>query len=302
MRSALLPLACLALLASGSACRDVPVQSASRSPDPPTPAPGIAARGRLAPKGRVLRIAGPSDFVTVVASLRVAEGDPVEAGQVLAVMDTRAERSARTASLGARLTAQQAALVRAEAELENARLEDVRRQRLSTQGILADTERDASTARLNVARAAVDEARAQIEATRADRSAAEAEAERAVVRAPRAGRILRIHARPGEKVGPEGILELGATDVMYAIAEVYETDAPRVAVGQKARIRSPALPRELSGTVEHVGLQVGRLGSLGTDPNARSDARVVEVEIRLDDSADAGRFTDLEVEVVISGA
>src|SRR5262249_58454416 len=124
-----------------------------------------------APKGRGLRIAGPSDFVTVVASLRVAEGDPVEAGQVLAVMDTRSQRSARTTSLGGRLSAQQAALVRAEAELENARLEDVRRPRLSTQGILADTERDASTARLNVARAAVDEARAQIEATRADRSA-----------------------------------------------------------------------------------------------------------------------------------
>jgi HlyD family secretion protein len=74
-----------------------------------------------------------------------------------------------------------------------------------------------------------------------------------------------------------------------------------VAVGQRARVTSPALPRELLGTVERIGLQVGRLASLGTDPNARSDARVLEVEIRLDDSTDAARFTDLEVEVVISG-
>lgn len=39
--------------------------------------------------------------------------------------------------------------------------------------------------------------------------------------------------------------------------------------------------------------------ALGTDPAARKDARVVEVEIRLDDSAAAAPFTNLQVEVEI---
>jgi HlyD family secretion protein len=50
--------------------------------------------------------------------------------------------------------------------------------------------------------------------------------------------VLQIHARPGERVGPEGIVELADTSVMYAVAEVYETDVGRVRIGQRARIRS----------------------------------------------------------------
>ena len=56
----------------------------------------------------------------------------------------------------------------------------------------------------------------------------------------------------------------------------------------------------LEGTVERVGLRVGRLESIGTDPTRQSDARVVEVEVRLDDGTSAALLTDLEVEVVIA--
>ena len=73
----------------------------------------------------------------------------------------------------------------------------------------------------------------------------------------------------------------------------------RVRVGQSAQVRSPALAAPLRGTVEKVGLKVGRLQSLGTDPTARADTRVVEVEVRLDDSAVVAGLTHLEVEVVI---
>jgi HlyD family secretion protein len=65
-------------------------------------------------------------------------------------------------------------------------------------------------------------------------------------------------------------------------------------------VRSPALPHDLEGTVERVGLKVGKLDALGTDPAAKTDARVVEVEIRLDDSAAVSGLTNLEVEVLIS--
>jgi HlyD family secretion protein len=260
----------------------------------------VSARGRLQPMGRVLRISGPSDFVAVVSRLEVEEGDHVSAGDVLGIMDTQSVRRARVLSLDARLAAQQAAIGRLEAELENAQLECDRHQRLAEQGILAEAELDAWRTRLAVAEARLEEAHALREAAAAQRAVARAEAELAVVRAPRNGQVLEVHARAGEKVGAKGILDLGATDQLYAIAEVYEMDVLRVTPGQRARVSSPALPSELEGTVERVGLRVGRLESMGADPTRNSDARVVEVEVRLDDGASVAQLTDLEVEVLIA--
>jgi HlyD family secretion protein len=73
-------------------------------------------------------------------------------------------------------------------------------------------------------------------------------------------------------------------------------------VGQRARIASPALERSLAGTVEKVGLKVGKMDVLGTDPVAKTDARVVEVRIRLDAGHGVEALTNLQVEVEIDSA
>ena len=108
-----------------------------------------------------------------------------------------------------------------------------------------------------------------------------------------------IHARAGERVGTEGILELGDTTAMYAIAEIYETDIGRVKPGQRARISSPALSQSLAGEVVRIGLKIGKQDVLDADPVAKTDARVVEVEIRLDEGPDVSRLTNLQVRVEI---
>jgi HlyD family secretion protein len=118
------------------------------------------------------------------------------------------------------------------------------------------------------------------------------------VRSPVDGQVLKIHAREGERVGADGIVEIGATGSMYAVAEVYETDVGRVRVGQRARVSSPAFERALAGSVERIGLRIGRLDVLGTDPVADTDARVVEVEVRLDEPEPAARLTNLRVDVL----
>ena len=97
----------------------------------------------------------------------------------------------------------------------------------------------------------------------------------------------------------EGVVEIGRTDKMYAVAEVYETDIIHVAPGQKASVRSPALESPVSGTVENIGLKVGRLDVLGMDPVAEADARVIEVHILLDDVDAVKALTNLQVEVEI---
>ena len=120
------------------------------------------------------------------------------------------------------------------------------------------------------------------------------------VKAPMAGQVLRVHAHAGERVGPEGILELGRTEAMMAVAEVYETDIGRVAVGQRAKVTSPALPVALNGTVQRIGLMVAKNDALGTDPVAKTDARVVEVDIRLDAGQGTDTLTYLQVTVEIT--
>ena len=111
--------------------------------------------------------------------------------------------------------------------------------------------------------------------------------------------MLQVHARQGEKVGPEGIAEIGKTHKMTVIAEVYETDIGRVHVGQRATVTSPALAGPVQGTVDRIGLKVGKKDVLSVDPAAKTDARVIEVEVLLDDPRQVASLTNLEVDVVL---
>ena len=234
----------------------------------------ISSLGRLEPENGVVQLAGPSGsgFAgAVLKTLEVAEGDWVEKGQVLARLDSYELRSAEVARLNAILA--------------NARSEMARQQDLS---------RTSATSRANL-----DAAQMDLDIALADLAAARANLELAVVRAPLRAQVLEIHAYPGERVGPEGIMELGRTDRMYAVAEVYETDITGVEVGQLAKIRTPAMDIELTGKVERISLKVGRLDVVGTDPIAKTDARVVEVFILLDDSSAVSRFTNMQVKVEI---
>ncbi len=174
---------------------------------------------------------------------------------------------------------------RLHAELKNATREVERQQQLREQNQISEAAYEAAELRMEIAQASL--------------AWAEADLDLSLVRSPIEGKILKIHAREGERARDEGIVELGDTARMYAIAEVYETDIGRVAVGQQARISSPALNEMLTGEVERIGLLVGKKDTLDTDPVADADARVVEVEIRLDDPDSASRLTNLRVAIVI---
>jgi len=86
---------------------------------------------------------------------------------------------------------------------------------------------------------------------------------------------------------------------MYVVAEVHETDVRFVRTGQLAKVASPALAEVLEGVVEHVGRLIFKNDVLDVDPAADTDARVVEVKIRLKDSASASGLTNLQVDVII---
>lgn len=145
-------------------------------------------------------------------------------------------------------------------------------------------------------------AKMELEAAQAAAQRAAADLDLAYVRSPRDGQILKIHKWPGELIANQGIVDLGKTDQMYVTAEVYETDITRVSVGQKATIKANGVIDELQGTVEEIGLQIGKKDALGTDPVVDADARVVEVKIRLapEFSQRVAGLTNLQVKVVIN--
>ncbi len=142
---------------------------------------------------------------------------------------------------------------------------------------------------------------AELEAAQAAVQKAQADLALAYVRSPKEGQILKIHTWPGELVSNQGIVDLGQTNQMYVTAEVYETDISHVRSGQRATIKVDGVIGDLQGTVEELGLQIGKKDVLGTDPVADADVRVVEVKIRLDakDSQRVAGLTNLQVNVLI---
>jgi HlyD family secretion protein len=150
----------------------------------------------------------------------------------------------------------------------------------------------------------VQKAQAEVEAAIASLQQAQEDLALAYVKAPFDGQVLKIQTYPGESVDEdEGIAELGRTDQMLVVAEVYESDIGKVRLGQQCTIRSEsqAFEGELQGKVSQIGLQIGKKDVLDTDPAADVDTRVVEVEILLNpkDSQIVSSLTNSKVLVKI---
>jgi HlyD family secretion protein len=307
--------AAIAIVFAGGLLGIQPGFAADPAAKPAAAARGVAALGRIEPAGGIVHVAAAAtpDAMSgaVLRKLLVERGSDVTAGQLLAEMDTSALARARVAEAKAELettrrdaTAASSladeACVRAEVAVKQSR----RKQDLLSRGLASSEdaeqskgEADAGAAACKARRATATVAQSRIDSAAARVARQEAELERTFVRAPFAGRVIDVLRRPGEIVGVDGILELARIDQMQAVAEVFEADVRRVAVGQRARVRSQAFHKDLAGTVTRIRPKVQKLDQIGDDPVARKDARIVEVEIKLDDSRAAANFTNLQVEV-----
>jgi HlyD family secretion protein len=243
----------------------------------------VSALGRLEPSGDVRRLAAPITGIggsPRITELLVEEGQPVQAGQLLARFDTgptlRAEQrllQSRIANLSAQVTVQD---------------RDNRRYRqLARAGATPASDLENRELKLIELQGSLREARDQLAKTEADLVNTE-------LRAPIDGTVLRLISRVGERPGDDGILELGASDRMEVVAEVYESDIGRVRPGQEARITSEngGFSGTLRGRVVRIRPQVRQREVLSTDPTGDADARVVEVRLALD-PADARRVRSL---------
>ncbi|HNB71735.1 MAG TPA: HlyD family efflux transporter periplasmic adaptor subunit [Acidobacteriota bacterium] len=331
--------------------------------------------GKLEPESKVIQLTAPtSTGETRLARLLVEEGDQVQNGQLIAVLESEPHLQAQLweaqqrvavqqAELArvqagqsgsriqaqqatverlqsawmANLTAQHAGIARLQTEVDHACLEYQRYERLLQSGDIAQSVLDEKKLRWDVAQNSLKEAEAQLsriqsadglqiveaqatldqiaEVRAVDRQVAatnlaaaqatvmrlEVSLAQAYVKAPCAGQILKIHTRSGEKISNQGIAEMGNTRRMYALAEIYETDIGRVKIGQSAQVQCQSIAQPLSGVVEAIGLLVKRQEVVNTDPAANTDARVVEVRIKLDEASStrASQFTNHQVTVRI---
>ncbi|WP_022704266.1 HlyD family efflux transporter periplasmic adaptor subunit [Pseudorhodobacter ferrugineus] len=300
----------------------------------------VVALGRIIPRGDVVSVATPSGAGDArIAEVRVALGDTVAAGAVLAVLDnlptlengvataraTIAVRQATLAQTTATIRASrdeaQAALDRAQATAKNAQSDMERVTSLFERGVTTRAELDKAIARaaeagrdveraiatlsryqaVDATQADIAVAEANLAAARVDLTRAEQNLDAAYVRAPSAGTVLDINARAGERSGTAGIIDLGDTSQMTVEAEVYQTLIGRVTIGDPVTVSAEALALDLTGTVTAIGLEIGRQSITSDDPAANTDARVVDVIVTLDSASSelARGFTNLDTIVRI---
>jgi len=141
----------------------------------------------------------------------------------------------------------------------------------------------ASQAQVNQAIASVQQAKAQLDL--------------AYVRTPQDGVVLEVNTRPGELISTNGIVEVGKTDQMLAVLEVFEGDITKVQKNQKVKLFGDSLPQALTGKVIEVGVRVQRQNVVNSDTSGNIDARILEIRVQLDsDSAIEVRgLTNLQV-------
>ena len=249
-------------------------QSASQSPvkTSPRPVEAVAALGRLEPAGDVRNLAAPSGGLggtPRVMALNVVEGDAVSNGQVLAVFENRPKLLAELAGLKARIQTLNIMIRMQQREVSRYRVSAAK----GASSLVEFQDKEDELVKLQGQR---------LEAI-AERRALNVDLSKSELKSPVNGFVLRVHSRVGERPGNNGVVEVGASEQMQALVEVYESDINRVMPGQLVTLTSEngGFKGTLNGTVLRISPQVRQREVLSTDPTGDADARVVEVRVQL---------------------
>ena len=315
------------------------VERPAPAPATAAPAPGVGALGRVDPASRIRRLSAPGGFnVTRIQRVLVVEGEQVREGQLLAEFGDIALKDASVAQARAAMAEAQASLAKVRAAGRPSEIEAQRARIRNLAAVEAINRRDAQRAETLVPSGAgafvtADRSRAQAEAASAARAEAEAVLEtlsrprpedvalaeaqlasaeallaKAVadaglsrIHAPIAGTVLKIHVRAGDPVGSDGLLEMADLNQLDVVADVYETDLPRLRLGAAAEVIVPGDALRYAATLREIGWVVRRTIQAGTDPVAAVDSRTVEVRLTL---AEPGRLallrrSNMQVQVAI---
>lgn len=300
-------------------------------------AAGVGCIGRVEPEdGMIVVAAAPALGRTpVIAQLLVREGEMVAPGEMIATLQSLPDLEAAVKQAEARVTVAKSRLAQLEAgprpgdvaalksevarlqtESNAARDELDRKQALAQKDFVPRVQVDEARLKSEDAARLLDAARHRLESlteiresdlnlAKSELAAAQADLDRArieqsagTIRSPARARVIRIVARAGEAVGPDGVVTLADTSRMDVIAEVYETDIARVHPGQKAVISSESLASPIDGVVLSISPQIENR-SLPIEPSAAADERVYRTRISVDHPEMLAQRINARVNVLI---
>jgi HlyD family secretion protein len=232
-----------------------------------------------------------------IAKIWIKEGDHVQQGQILLELwnlDLQAQRELAQRQLTMAQERRREICILA----ENARRESVRTQQLVEQGFVSSQRAEDADANARARQAGCDAAISDIKRAEAQIRVAQAGIDRTVITAPFSGIIAHISGELGEFTtpSPPGIptpptIDLIDDSCLYVTAPMDEVDAPKIRVGQEARITLDAMPEKIfPGKIRRIAPYVTEI---------EKQARTVDIEVDfLHIPADAllvGYSADVEV-------
>ncbi|MXS85867.1 efflux RND transporter periplasmic adaptor subunit [Nitrosomonas sp. HPC101] len=211
-----------------------------------------------------------------VIRMEIREGDRVKEGQVLLALwnaDLQAQYDLARQQLATAESRQQESCILA----ENAQREYIRTRQLVEKGFVSVQRADDANATARANRAACTATTAETRRARAQIAVSQANLDRTQLIAPFDGVIAQITGELGEYVtpSPPGIPTPPAVDLiddscLYVSAPMDEVDAPKIRVGQTARIMLDALPGQtFEGKIRRIAPYVTEV---------EKQARTVDVE------------------------
>ncbi len=241
------------------------------------------------------------EFAAADAKLEAEQAGLDAKAAVLAVQERRAlteQNRLQQAKAGGLPVSEQELLI---AETAVAQAVEEKKAVTAQRGLLGNqrTKGDASLkSKKKLIAAEADRALAQVPTNSllAGQRAAQAKADDARLVARRPGRVVKVLARPGDTLANTPVLQTADTSAMSVLAEVYESDVPKLrgwlAAGKvlaeiDGRVLGDAKP--LTGSVAAAGVapMIARNQVFALGPREDADRRVVEVEVRLDPAAGA---------------
>lgn len=281
----------IAALIGGATATGWKVTRPKPAPPPKTPlVQQVTALGRLTPEGDLVTLsvpAGTSGGNEVVERWFVNEGDPIRKGQVLARLSSYGQ-------LKAALDQAQANLSSTRALLPFLEISKSKGNELYADGAISEEE-------LGKANAGVIRQNADIQGSSAAVDRAQRELAAAEVRSPLNGNLIRIYSWPGMKETDQGLALIGRTDRMQVWAQVFQSDVPRLRIGQGATVRpeSGGFTGTLRANLASIIGVVSARDLFATNANNDVNARVVLVKLNLEpaDRQRVSRLSGLNVTV-----
>ena len=237
------------------------------------PITAVAALGQLSPSGEIRQLSAPiSQFGSSprIVEILVNEGDFVKKGDVLAIFENREKLIADLE--------RNDNLINIINDEINLKKEQIKRFELALSN-------DAySFVQLSQRKDELLKLQKQKINYIGDKKNIEIDLFNSKLRSPIDGFILEINTRVGERPKNEGILDIGSSQEMEALIEVYESDIDRVFISQNVELSSEngGFQKILKGKVIRISPQVKQRKVLSTDPTGDADSRIIEVLVKLD--------------------